>query len=154
MRGFYSLLIVLSTPFVLLYLALRGIRDRAYLERWSERFGFFPGSVKKGGILVHAASVGEFNAASPLIGKLLKTYPERPVIVTTLTPTGSERVKRELGDKVFHAYIPLDLNSAVRRFLNRLQPSVIIIMETEIWPNLYLQAQSQEIPLVMANARL
>ncbi len=154
MRGFYSFLIALSTPFVLLYFALRGVRDHAYLDRWSERFGFFPGPVKKGGILVHAASVGEFNAASPLIKSLLKTRADLPVIVTTLTPTGSERVKRELGSKVLHAYIPIDLNSAVRRFLKRLQPSVIIVMETEIWPNLYLQAQDLNIPLVMANARL
>ena len=154
MRGFYSFLIVLSTPFVLLYFALRGVRDHTYLDRWSERFGFFPEPVKKGGILVHAASVGEFNAASPLIKKLLKIYPDLPIIVTTLTPTGSERVKSELGDKVLHAYIPIDLNSAVRRFLNHLQPSVIIVMETEIWPNLYLQAQGLSIPLVMANARL
>jgi 3-deoxy-D-manno-octulosonic-acid transferase len=154
MRGFYSFLIMLSTPFVLLYFALRGVRDHAYLDRWSERFGFFPGPVKEGGILIHAASVGEFNAASPLIKSLLKTCPDLPIIVTTLTPTGSERVKRELGDKVLHAYIPIDLNGAVRRFLNRLQPSVIIVMETEIWPNLYLQAQDLNIPLVMANARL
>jgi len=154
MRAIYSFLIILSTPLVLLYFALRGVRDHAYLGRWSERFGFFPEPVKNGGILVHAASVGEFNAASPLIKSLLKTYPEVPIIVTTLTPTGSERVKRELGNKVLHVYIPIDLNSAVRRFLKRLQPSVIIVMETEIWPNLYLQAQSSNIPLVMANARL
>lgn len=154
MRGFYSFLVLLSTPFVLLYFALRGVRDRAYLGRWSERFGFFPGSVQKNGILVHAASVGEFNAASPLIKRLLRTYPDLPLTVTTLTPTGSERVKRELGDKVFHAYIPIDLNGAVRRFLSHVQPSVIIVMETEIWPNLYLQAQNLNIPLMMANARL
>lgn len=154
MRGFYSFLIALSTPFVLLYFAVRGVKDHAYLVRWSERFGFFPRPAKKGGILVHAASVGEFNAASPLIKSLLANCPELPIIVTTLTPTGSERVRRELGNKVLHAYIPIDLNSAVRRFLNRLQPSVIIVMETEIWPNLYLQAQDLNIPLLMANARL
>lgn len=154
MRVFYSLLIMLSTPLALLYFTFRGIRDRAYLGRWSERFGFFPGHVKKGGILVHAASVGEFNAASPLIKRLLKTHADIPVTVTTLTPTGSERVKRELGRQVFHGYIPIDLNGSVRRFLNRLEPSIIIVMETEIWPNLYLQAQEREIPLLMANARL
>ncbi len=154
MRGLYSFLIVLSTPFVLLYFALRGVRDHAYLDRWPERFGFFPGVVEKGSILVHAASVGEFNAASPLIRNLLKTNPDLSVIVTTLTPTGSGRVKRELGDRVLHAYIPIDLNGAVRRFLKRIQPTAIIIMETEIWPNLYLQAQDLNIPLVMANARL
>jgi len=145
---------MLGTPFVLLYFALRGLRDRAYLRRWGERFGFIPKPEKRGGILVHAASVGEFNAASSLIKALLAAYPELPLTVTTLTPTGSERVQNELGGKVFHSYIPLDLPGAVSRFLKRLQPDLIIIMETEIWPNLYLQAKRLDIPLIMANARL
>ena len=154
MRFFYSLLITLLTPFVLLYFAFRGLRDRAYLNRLGERFGFLPKNVKAGGILVHAASVGEFNAASPLIRALLKTYPGKSITVTSLTPTGSERVQSELGDKISHCYIPLDLPGAVSRFLSRLQPQLIIVMETEIWPNLYLQAQRLNIPLMMANARL
>jgi 3-deoxy-D-manno-octulosonic-acid transferase len=154
MRVFYSFLILLTTPLVLLYFALRGFRDRAYFSRWHERFGFITTPSKTGGILVHAASVGEFNAANPLIKALLKTYPELPLTVTTLTPTGSERVTKELGERVFHSYIPLDLPAAVSRFLNRLQPRLIIVMETEIWPNLYLQARRLDIPLLMANARL
>jgi len=154
MRFFYSLLVTLVTPFVLLYFAFRGLRDRAYLNRLGERFGFVPETVKAGGILVHAASVGEFNAASPLIRALLKTYPGQSVTVTSLTPTGSERVQSELGDTISHCYIPLDLPGAVSRFLSRLQPQLIIVMETEIWPNLYLQAQRLNIPLMMANARL
>jgi len=154
MRFFYSFLVVLGTPFVLLYFALRGLRDRAYLSRWSERFGFISIPNQRNGIWLHAASVGEFNAASPLIKALLKAYPEIPLTVTSLTPTGSARVKRELGDKVLHSYIPFDLPGAVSRFLKRLQPRLIIIMETEIWPNLYLQSKRLDIPLLMANARL
>ena len=154
MRFLYSTLITLSTPFVLSYFAVRGLRDRNYLGRWNERFGYLADDHPKGGILVHAASVGEFNAASPLIKALLKTYPDVPLTVTTLTPTGSERVSRELGDKVLHSYIPMDTPGAVRRFLKRLQPRLIIVMETEIWPNLYLQSQELGIPLLMANARL
>jgi len=154
MRAFYSILIAFSIPFVLLHLTLRGLRDRAYLGRWRERFGFIPDSGKRAGIWIHAASVGEFNAASPLIRTLLNTYPELPLTITTLTPTGSERVKRELGDRVFHCYIPIDLPGAVSRFLDRLQPRLIIVMETEIWPNLYLQAKRMSIPLLMTNARL
>jgi len=154
MRFFYSFLIVLSTPFVLLYFAIRGLGDSAYLGRWHERFGFIPVPDQRGGIWLHAASVGEFNAAGPLIRALLKTHPEIPLMVTTLTPTGSERVKRELGDKVAHSYIPIDLSGAVDRFLKRLQPRLIIVMETEIWPNLYLQSRHMNIPLLMANARL
>jgi len=85
---------------------------------------------------------------------MLKRYPELPLIVTTLTPTGSERVSRELGDKVFHCYIPLDLPGAVKRFLNRTKPQLIIVMETEIWPNLYLEAHRRKTPMMIANARL
>jgi 3-deoxy-D-manno-octulosonic-acid transferase len=154
MRFFYSFLIVLCTPFVLLYFAVRGIRDSTYLGRWNERFGLVPALDQRGGIWVHAASVGEFNAASPLIRALLKSHPEIPLTVTTLTPTGSERVKRDLGDKVAHSYIPIDLPGSVSRFLKRLQPRIIIVMETEIWPNLYLQSRRLNIPLLMANARL
>lgn len=154
MRFFYSFLIALSSPFVLLYFALRGIRDSAYLGRWNERFGFIPPAPKHGGILVHAASVGEFNAAIPLIRALLNSYSGLPLVITTLTPTGAARVKKEFGDKVSHHYIPLDLAGAVTRFLNRLQPRMVIVMETEIWPNLFLQAQRLNIPLLMASARL
>ena len=154
MRFLYSTLITLSTPFVLSYFAVRGLRDRNYLGRWNERFGYLADDHPKGGILVHAASVGEFNAASPLIKALLKTYPDVPLTVTTLTPTGSERVSRELGDKVLHSYIPMDTPGAVRRFLKRLQPRLIIVMETEIWPNLYLESRELKVPLLMANARL
>jgi 3-deoxy-D-manno-octulosonic-acid transferase len=154
MRFLYSLLIILITPLVLLYFSFRGFRDRAYLQRWSERFAYIKGQPKNGGILIHAASVGEFNAASPLIKALLKAYPNLQITVTTLTPTGSERVKHELGKRVFHTYIPIDLPFSVARFLDRIRPSVIIVMETEIWPNLYLQAQAMDIPLLIANARL
>lgn len=154
MRFFYSFLIILGTPFILLYFSLRGIRDRAYLGRWKERFGFLPTDIRQDGIWIHAASVGEFNAASPLIRAMLKAYPEIPLTVTTLTPTGSERVRRDLGDKVAHSYIPIDLPGSVKRFLRHLQPRLIIVMETEIWPNLYLQSRHLNIPLLMANARL
>jgi len=145
---------MLSTPFVLLYLGLRGIKDRNYLHRWAERFGFFDAGQSAEGIVIHAASVGEFNAASPLIKSLLLKYPRLPITVTTLTPTGSQRVTSELGARVFHVYIPLDTVGAVARFYRRLQPKLVIVMETEIWPNLYLGAQRRNIPLVIANARL
>jgi 3-deoxy-D-manno-octulosonic-acid transferase len=154
MRFLYSLLVILGTPFVLLYFAFRGLRDRAYLGRWHERLGFIQNRDNHGGLLVHAASVGEVNAARPLVNALLKTHPDLPVTVTTLTPTGSARVKSEFGEKVFHTYIPLDLPWAVSRFIKRLEPSLIIVIETEIWPNLYLCAHKRSIPLLMANARL
>src|SRR5210317_1816580 len=100
MRFLYSLLITLSIPPVMLYFLFRGFRDRSYLGRWSERFAYLPFQPKPGGILIHAASVGEFNAAGPLIKALLKHHPNLPLTVTTLTPTGSERAVNELGDRV------------------------------------------------------
>jgi 3-deoxy-D-manno-octulosonic-acid transferase len=154
MRFLYSFLLILGTPLVLLYFAFRGLNDRAYLKRWRERFGFIKADTISGGIVLHAASVGEFNAAKPLIMALLSSYPELPITVTTFTPTGSDRVRRDLGDRVSHFYIPLDLPGATSRFLNRLQPQLLLVMETEIWPNLYHAAQQRKIPLVIANARL
>lgn len=154
MRFLYSLLLLLGTPFVLLYFVMRGVRDQSYFGRWGERFGLLKDDVPEGGVLLHAASVGEVNAANPLIRALLKTHPELPVTVTTLTPTGSDRLRHEFGDRVFNNFIPIDLPWAVSRFLNRLKPRLIIIIETEIWPNLYLHAKTKGIPLVMVNARL
>jgi 3-deoxy-D-manno-octulosonic-acid transferase len=154
MRFLYSFLLILLTPLVLLYLTVRGLKDKAYLQRWSERFGLINVGPELGGIVLHAASVGEFNAAKPLINALLTAFPELPLTVTTFTPTGSARVVRDFGNKVSHYYIPLDLPGATARFLDRLQPQMMIILETEIWPNLYLAAQQRKIPLLIANARL
>lgn len=154
MQFLYSPIIMLSTPLALLYLAIRGIKDRHYLQRWSERLGFFDAGDTSGGIVIHAASVGEFNAASPLIKSLLMTYPDLPITVTTLTPTGSQRVVAELASRVFHTYIPLDTPGAVARFYDRLKPVLMVVIETEIWPNLYRGAHRRDIPLVIANARL
>jgi len=154
MRKLYSLLIYLITPLVLLYLVFRGIRSSAYMKRWSERFAFFDAPENTGGIVVHAASMGEVNAASTLIRKLLQRYPQFPLCLTTLTPTGSDRVRTLFADTVFHVYAPLDLPGAVERFYDRVQPRLLIIMETEIWPNLYYGAASRNIPILIANARI
>lgn len=154
MRAIYSILIVLATPFILLYFAVRGLSDRSYLKRWAERFAITSFDAKPNGILVHAASVGEVNASRGLVRALADSYPERPLTVSTLTPTGSAQVGRVLGDSVSTCFIPIDIPWLTARFLKRLQPALIIIIETEIWPNLYFQAQRQGIPLLMANARL
>lgn len=154
MRFIYSILITLSTPLVLFYFLVRGFRDRRYVERLPERFGYLPFQAGPGGILVHAASVGEFNAAAPLIKTLRKRHPDLGMTVTCITPTGSERIRADLGDRVEHCYLPFDLPWAAPKFLAQLQPSVIVVMETEIWPNLYLSARKLGIPLLMVNARL
>lgn len=154
MRKLYSALLYLLTPLVLLYLFLRGLRDRDYLRRWPERFAHIDTAPAGGGIVVHAASVGEVNAAAGLVHELLRSYPERPFCLTTITPTGSERARALFGDTVNHLYAPLDLPGAVRRFFDRVRPGLVIVMETEIWPNLFHEAGSRGIPLMVANARI
>lgn len=154
MRLLYSFLLYLLTPLVLLFLLFRGLRSPDYLKRWSERFARFVPPEESGGIVVHAVSMGEVNAASALVRGLLQRYPQFPLCMTAFTPTGSERIRKLFGDEVFHVYAPLDLPGAVRRFFDRVQPRLLIIMETEIWPNLYLEAASRDIPILIANARI
>jgi 3-deoxy-D-manno-octulosonic-acid transferase len=154
MRFLYSLLITLSMPLVLFYLLFRGLRDRRYLERLGERFGKIPFNPTPGGILVHAASVGEFNAAGPLVKTLMEQHPDLRITVSCVTPTGSERIRAELGERVDHCYFPFDLPWLAPIFLGHLQPALIVVLETEIWPNFYLAADKLGIPLLMVNARL
>ena len=158
MRSLYSLLLYLATPLVLAYLFVRGLRSRAYLDRWGERFGRFEAPARPpgmpGGILVHAASLGEVNAASALLRAVRQRFPERPLRISTVTPAGSARVRELFGDSAFQVYAPLDLPGSVRRFYDRLAPDLLIVMETEIWPNLYGEASRRGIPILIANARI
>jgi len=154
MRTLYTLVLYLATPFVLLYLFVRGLRSSDYLRRWPERFGRFERPQRTGGITVHAASMGEVNAAGRLIQEIRARFPDEPLCLTTLTPTGSARVSSLFADTAFHVYAPLDLPGAVQRFLSRVKPQLLIIMETEIWPNLYYQAAARDIPIVIVNARI
>lgn len=151
----YSLVTALVTPLVLFRLAMRGIKTRAYLRRWHERFGWFktPKTIQKS-IWVHAVSVGEVNAAIPLIKALMEKYQDHSFVLTTITPTGSDRVLQIFGNQVFHVYLPYDLPGAVKRFLRKTKPDLAVIMETEIWPNLFRFCKKREIPIVVANARL
>ncbi len=153
MRGLYSLVLTMLAPLVLLRLWLRGRRAPAYRQRWPERFGFVP-RIEGCPIWVHAVSVGEAQAAAPMIKALLRDHPDIPVVVTTTTPTGSERVKALFGDQVAHVYMPYDLPGAVKRFLQRVAPRMVLIMETEIWPNLFHFCSRDGVAIVIANARM
>ncbi|RDI96988.1 3-deoxy-D-manno-octulosonic acid transferase [Dyella solisilvae] len=154
MRFLYTLVVYLVTPLFLLRLFARGVRFRDYRKRWRERFGFFTPPGFSGSLWVHAVSVGEVNAAEPLIKALQRDYPNAPMVVTTVTPTGSERVRQLFGDSVFHVYLPYDLPFAVRRFLRLVRPRLAVIVETEIWLNLYFACRKRGIPLMIVNARL
>ncbi|MEO5829980.1 MAG: lipid IV(A) 3-deoxy-D-manno-octulosonic acid transferase [Rhodanobacter sp.] len=154
MRYLYTLAMFLVTPLLLLRLLARGVRSRPYHQRWPERFGFFKAPGFSGSLWVHAVSVGEVNAAEPLIKALQRDYPNAQVVVTTVTPTGTARVHQLFGDSVFHVYLPYDLPYAVSRFLKKIRPRLALIVETEIWPNLYFACRRRGIPLMIVNARL
>ncbi|MWP61421.1 lipid IV(A) 3-deoxy-D-manno-octulosonic acid transferase [Gilliamella sp. Pas-s25] len=154
MQILYTVLLYLIQPFVWLRLLWRSCKAPAYRKRWFERYGFCQNKVESNGILLHAVSVGETIAAIPLIKALQQQYPNLPITVTTMTPTGSERVKSSFGDSVHHVYLPYDLPCAINRFLKTTQPKLVIIMETELWPNFICQCYKRNIPLILANARL
>lgn len=153
---FYRIIFLLLLPVLLLALIIRSIRNPQYRQRLSERLGFFPNpsSVNKNGIVIHAASVGEVIALSPLIEQLLQKYQHLPIIITTFTPTGSAQVKKLFGQRVHHALLPLDVYPCTYLFLSRLKPQMMIFMETELWPNLISQCSKSNIKLLLINGRL
>ena len=156
LRSVYTALLYVFAPIALAGTALRGVRDPAYRDRLPERLGFtrvFQDSDARP-IWVHAVSVGEVQAAAALVRVLLKKYPERPLLITTATPTGAQRVRALFSDSVRHAYLPYDLPGAVRRFLDRVRPSIAIVMEREIWPNLFSECRRRAIPVLLASARI
>ena len=158
LRFLYSLLLIFSVPLILLRLYWRGYRVPGYWQRISERFGrYTPSSefdLAKTTIWIHAVSVGETIAAEPLVKALSQTYPAAQILLTYMTPTGADRVDALFGDTIFHGYLPYDLPAAVNRFLTRIKPNLLIIMETELWPNLIHQCKKQGVKAILANARL
>ena len=155
MRLFYTLVVYFLTPFVLLRLFYLSLKNPAYRLRWQERLGFFSWTNDDKPVLwIHAVSVGEVNAATPIINRLLEQYPGYQILVTTVTPTGAITVEQHFGKDVTHLYLPYDLPFAVKQFLKNIQPSLLITMETEIWPNLYHACKYSNIPILIINARL
>lgn len=154
MRPLYTLLLYLGLPLVLLRLWWRGRKAPAYRRRWAERLGRFVPPGRQGGVWVHAVSVGEVQAVAPLLRRLLDERPELPLTVTTTTPTGSQRVRALFGDELFHVYLPYDLPLALQGFLQRVRPQLLVMVETEIWPNLVAACRAAGIPTMLANGRL
>lgn len=153
MRFFYTLVLYLALPFILLRLRLRARKAPAYALRWRERFGFVPRLVStKPVVWLHTVSVGEFLAALPLIRQLQQD--DVQLVITTTTPTGSERVSAALGDSVYHVYAPYDLPDCIGRFMRRVQPSLMLMMETELWPNTLAACRARGVPAVLINGRL
>lgn len=153
-RFFYSVSIYLLSPFILLRLLYRALRAPAYARRWRERFGFVAQTNGGKTIWLHSVSVGETLAAVPLVKALQQRYPDYRLTVTCMTPTGSERIQAAFGDSVDHYYAPYDMPDSVARFLNRVRPELLLIMETELWPNTIAACSSRSIPVILANGRL
>jgi 3-deoxy-D-manno-octulosonic-acid transferase len=154
LRFAYAILTYLLAPVLIGHLYWRSINNPPYRQRIGERFGRSGHRIDTSSIWVHAVSVGEVQAAATLIRALLKRYPDRQLIVTTMTPTGAERVHDLFGDAVIHSYVPYDLASAVRHFFDWAKPELVIIIEKEIWPNLFRECGLRKIPLVLASARI
>lgn len=150
----YTVLLYLIQPLIWIRLWRRGKTLPAYRLRWKERYGYCKGKVVPGGIVLHSVSVGETLAAIPLVRALQYRYPSIPITVTTMTPTGSERAQSAFGKNVSHVYLPYDLPTAINRFLDTAAPRLVIIMETELWPNIIHTLHRRHIPLIIANARL
>lgn len=154
MRVLYTLTLYAMVPLLWLRLLWRGRRDAGYLRHLGERLGFGP-AVPGRGVLVHAVSVGEVQAALPLIELILEREPRGgPVVLTTTTPTGRRRGESLFGGRVIRRYLPWDLPGAMRRFLSRTAPRAVVVLETELWPNLIHACAERSIPLIYANARL
>lgn len=155
-RTLYTALFYLGLPLVAIRLWLRARKAPAYAKRIGERFSYGMPTLQPGGIWVHAVSVGESIAAAPMIRALLQRYPTLPITVTCMTPTGSERIQALFANepRIQHCYLPYDLPCAAARFLDRAQPKLAVIMETELWPNHIHQCAKHGIPVALANGRL
>ncbi|QXH73554.1 lipid IV(A) 3-deoxy-D-manno-octulosonic acid transferase [Pseudomonas atacamensis] len=155
-RTLYTALFYLGLPLVAIRLWLRARKAPAYAKRIGERFTLGMPTLQPGGIWVHAVSVGESIAAAPMIRALLESYPALPITVTCMTPTGSERIQALFANeaRIQHCYLPYDLPCAAARFLDRVQPKLAVIMETELWPNHIHQCAKRGIPVALANGRL
>ncbi len=153
-RFLYTMLFYSLLPLLFLRLLWRSLRAPDYRQRWGERLGRFEAAIRPGGIWVHAVSVGEVVAIVPLIRRLLEQNPARQITLTTTTPTGSAQVRSLLGDQVFHVYFPFDVPWALEGFIKRVRPDQLLMVETEIWPNLLAACRRHGISSLLANARL
>jgi len=154
-RALYGLLVLLALPWVSLLVAWRSLRDRHYASGWSARFGRGPALDGTAGCLwVHAVSVGEVQAAAALVTALRAQFPALPLAITSATPAGRERARALAGRGIDVRYAPYDLRVCVRGSLRRLRPRVLVIMETELWPNLLGECARAGVPVIIASARL
>ncbi len=154
MRFLYTLLFYVALPFIMLRLLWRARKNPGYAKHISQRLGFFSKAIEQNGIWIHAVSMGETIAATPLIKALQKQYPNIPIVITNTTPTGAERANINFGDSVTQLYFPYDVPCVLQRFLAAVKPRCLIMIETELWPNLFHCCAQKNVPVFIANARL
>lgn len=154
LRGLYSAALYVLAPITVYHLIWRGFRQREYFQRWNERYAAYRDLPHATTVWLHAVSVGEVNAVAPLVNALLVQRPDLRLLVTTITPTGSARVRALWDTQVEHVYLPYDLSGAVARFLAHYRPHLALIVETELWPNLLFGCRDHGIPVYIVNARL
>ena len=155
-RIIYTALFITLIPAYFIRLTWRGIGNKKYLQRWGERIGIanVRPTKDKSIVWVHAVSVGEVNASIPLLRTLMEEYPGAEFLVTTSTPTGSDILLSKLGNKVKHQYVPIDIPICINLFINTWKPKALILLETEIWPNIIHCCKKQGIITALVNARL
>lgn len=158
MRLAYSVLFTLLLPWIFFKMWVRSLKLPAYRHRWLERLGQVPLPPLENVLWIHAVSVGEAVSAVPLVHRFRAQYPQTTILITTTTPTGSERVqaafKDMLGKEIYHCYFPYDLPWTLRAFFQRIKPKLLVLMETELWPNLLHQCAQRQLPVMIANGRL
>lgn len=158
-RFLYNMVFTLAIPLILIRMWLRGAANPGYRQRWAERFALFKFTGKHQGILIHSVSVGETLAAEPLVRSLQTAHPDLTITITTTTPTGSDQVRRLYvhdlaAGRIVHVYLPYDLPWLMSRFIKKIKPRICLIMETELWPNIIRSCNKQNVPVILANARL
>lgn len=153
LRSLYTLLVTLGLPIFFIRLAYRSLRNPGYRQHVLERLGIFSLRLPTC-IWIHAVSLGESIAVTPLIHKLQQAYPDLPILVTHMTPTGRGQIQRTFGNSVHQLYIPYDLPWLIQIFLGKLNPKICLLMETEIWPNTLAANAQAKVPSLLINARL
>ena len=156
-RFLYSLLISLLSPLFVLRLLVKSVNEPGYRRQWWRRFALgMPSRVRSGDglIWVHAVSVGELLAVAPLVERMLQEWPDKAVLITNTTPTGSEQTQKLFGDRVEHTWFPFDTPLVTGAFLRHWSPQLVVMVETEIWPNVMASAREHDIPVALVNARL
>jgi 3-deoxy-D-manno-octulosonic-acid transferase len=138
-----------------LFLSVRVRQGKEDSSRMRERYGEASVARPEGPLVwFHAASVGETNAILPLIERLTSMRPDLRVLLTTGTVTSAALASRRLGDRAIHQFVPLDVPSYVKPFFDHWKPDLVVFTESEIWPNLIIEAEQRKVPVALVNARM